>query len=40
MAIIKDGGHEFYGQPFEDAITYILQYIEDQLAGENEAAGG
>ncbi len=36
--VIKDGGHEFYGQPFEDAMTYILQYIKDQLAGENESA--
>ena len=36
--VIKDGGHEFYGQPFEDAMTYILQYIKDQLVGENESA--
>ena len=36
--VIKDGGHEFYGQPFEDAMTYILQYIKDQLAAENESA--
>ena len=36
--VIKDGGHEFYGQPFEDAMTYILQYIKDQLAGEKESA--
>ena len=36
--VIKDGGHEFYGQPFEDAMTYILQYIKEQLATENESA--
>lgn len=36
--VIEDGGHEFYGQPFEDAMTYILQYIEGQLVEENESA--
>ena len=36
--VIKDGGHEFYGQPFEDAMTYILRYIEGQLGEENESA--
>ena len=29
--IIKDGGHEFFGQPFEDAMTYILSYLDTQL---------
>ena len=28
--VIPGGGHEFYGQPFEDAIGHILSYI-DQL---------
>ena len=26
--VIKDGGHEFFGQPFEDAMSYILPYLE------------
>ena len=29
--IISGGGHEFYGQPFEDAMGYILSYIDEQL---------
>ena len=29
--IIPGGGHEFYGQPFEDAMGYILSYIDGQL---------
>ena len=29
--VIKDGGHEFFGQPFEDAMGYILPYLEGQL---------
>ena len=29
--VIKDGGHEFFGQPFEDAMGYILPYLEKQL---------
>ena len=33
--VIKDGGHEFFGQPFEDAMSYILPYLEGQLSGEN-----
>ena len=33
--VIKDGGHEFFGQPFEDAMSYILPYLEGQLNGEN-----
>ena len=32
--VIKDGGHEFFGQPFEDAMSYILPYLEGQLSGE------
>lgn len=28
--VIKDGGHEFFGQPFEDAMSYILPYLEGQ----------
>ena len=35
--MIKDGGHEFFGQPFEDAMGYILPYLEGQLSGENES---
>ena len=33
--VIKDGGHEFFGQPFEDAMSYILPYLEGQLSGDN-----
>ena len=29
--VIKDGGHEFFGQPFEDAVSYILAYLKAQL---------
>ena len=29
--VIKDGGHEFFGQPFEDAMSHILPYLEAQL---------
>ena len=29
--VIKDGGHEFFGQPFEDAMSYILPYLENQF---------
>lgn len=32
--VIKDGGHEFFGQPFEDAMGYILTYLEGQLGEE------
>lgn len=35
--VIKNGGHEFFGQPFEDAMSYILPYLEVQL--NNEIAG-
>lgn len=34
--VIKDGGHEFFGQPFEDAMSYILPYLEGQF-GEVES---
>ena len=36
--VIKDGGHEFFGQPFEDAMSYILPYLEGQF-GEVESEG-
>ena len=29
--VIKNGGHEFFGQPFEDAMSYILPYLNMQL---------
>lgn len=29
--VIKDGGHEFFGQPFEYAMSYILPYLDSQL---------
>jgi len=29
--VIKDGGHEFFGQPFEDAVSCILPYLEEQF---------
>ncbi len=29
--VIKDGSHEFFGQPFEDAMTHILSYLNKQL---------
>ena len=32
---IKDGGHEFFGQPFEDAMSYILPYLAKQLGSDN-----
>ena len=37
--VIKDGEHEFFGQPFEDAMSYILPYLEEQFSNgrpENE----
>lgn len=30
--VIRDGGHEFFGQPFEDAMGYILPYLEGQFS--------
>ena len=32
--VIKNGGHEFFGQPFEDAMACILPYLEKQLNNE------
>ena len=32
--VIKNGGHEFFGQPFEDAMSYILSYLDTQLNNE------
>ena len=29
--VIKDGGHEFFGQPFEDAMSFILPYLNRQV---------
>lgn len=31
--VIKNGGHEFFGQPFEDAMSYILSYLNEQVQG-------
>ena len=35
--VIKDGGHEFFGQPFEDAIALILKYLEEQTGAQKDA---
>ncbi len=32
--VIKDGGHEFFGQPFEDAMSLILKYLEELPAAQ------
>ena len=32
--VIKNGGHEFFGQPFEDAMSHILPYLEAQLSSK------
>ena len=37
--VIKNGGHEFFGQPFEDAMSYILPYLEGQLNNVNKENG-
>ena len=29
--MIEGGGHKFFGQPFEDAMSYILAYLNNQL---------
>ncbi len=29
--VIEKGGHEFFGQPFEDAMSYILSYLNRQV---------
>lgn len=31
--VVKGGGHEFFGQPFEEAMSYILSYVQGQLGG-------
>ncbi len=33
--VIKNGRHEFFGQPFEDAVSLILKYVEEQTDGFN-----
>ena len=33
--VIEGGGHEFFGQPFEDAMSYILNYLQEQLDNGN-----
>lgn len=32
--VIRGGGHEFYGQPFEDAAALVQAYLDDQLGNE------
>ena len=32
--VIQNGGHEFFGQPFEDAMAHILPYLDTQLNHE------
>ena len=32
---IRDGGHEFFGQPFEDAMSHILPYLAKQFGSDN-----
>ena len=32
--VIQNGGHEFFGQPFEDAMSHILPYLDRQLHNE------
>ncbi|MCR5447907.1 MAG: alpha/beta hydrolase [Solobacterium sp.] len=29
--VIRNGGHEFFGQPFEDAMSHILPYLENRM---------
>lgn len=29
--VIPNGGHEFFGQPFEEAVTYILDYLAKHI---------
>ena len=38
--VIKNGGHEFFGQPFEDAMSYILPYLDRQLNSEETESEG
>ena len=35
FSVIKDGGHEFFGQPFEDAMSLILKYLDELFDGQN-----
>ncbi len=32
--VISGGGHEFFGQPFEEALTYILSYLDSQVENQ------
>ena len=32
--VISGGGHEFFGQPFEEAITYILSYLDSRIENQ------
>ena len=32
--VIRGGGHEFYGQPFEDASALVQAYLDEQLGNE------
>ena len=32
--VIQGGGHEFFGQPFEDTMSHILPYLDTQLNSE------
>ncbi|MBQ6383252.1 MAG: hypothetical protein IJJ42_06620 [Clostridia bacterium] len=32
--VISGGGHEFFGQPFEEALTYILSYLDSQIENQ------
>ena len=32
--VIRGGGHEFYGQPFEDAAALVQAYLDEQLGNE------
>ena len=38
--VIKNGGHEFFGQPFEDAMSYILPYLDRLLNNEKAESEG
>ncbi len=33
--VIEGGGHKFFGQPFENAMSHILNYLETQLNNSN-----
>ena len=32
--VISGGGHEFFGQPFEEALTYILSYLDSRIENQ------